>query len=258
MKRTKKYIKILIPVLVMAAFGFLFVKIAGAQTQDGTHNYVPEPSSIVLLLTGFMSWVVRAARKKFLQFKKAFDIVTSAIGIVVLTPIMALFALYIKVVSPGPALFKQERVGKDGRTFMIYKLRTMRLDAEEKSGPTWAKEDDPRLIRGGRAIRKMHVDEFPQLINVLKGEMSVVGPRPERPVFVDALSDEIRDYKKRLDVKPGITGLAQVWHKYDESIKDVRKKIKYDILYIKKMCFLTDIRILFRTIVVAATGKGAR
>ena len=212
MKRSKKYIKILMPVLVVLAAGFLFVKIAGAQTQDGAHNYVPEPSSTVLLLTGFMSWVVRTARKKFLQFKKAFDMIAGAVGIVLLSPIMGLFALYIKLVSPGPALFKQERVGKDGRTFMIYKLRTMRLDAEEKSGPTWAKEDDPRLIKGGRAIRKLHVDEFPQLINVLKGEMSIVGPRPERPVFVDALSEEISDYKRRLDVKPGITGLAQVWH----------------------------------------------
>ena len=154
--------------------------------------------------------------------------------------------------------FKQNRVGKGGKLFMMYKLRTMRLDAEEGSGPVWAKENDPRLIRGGLVIRKLHLDEFPQLLNVLKREMSIVGPRPERPVFVDSLSKEIPDYKKRLKVNPGITGLAQVWHKYDESLKDVKKKIKYDLLYIRKMCFLVDLRILFRTVIAAASGRGAR
>jgi len=110
----------------------------------------------------------------------------------------------------------------------------------------------------GRLLRKTHVDEIPQLINVLRGEMAIVGPRPERPVFVSDLSRKIPDYEKRLKVKPGITGLAQVWHRYDETIEDVKKKIKYDLLYIKEMCVLTDLRIMARTILVVLTGKGAR
>ena len=134
----------------------------------------------------------------------------------------------------------------------------MEVDAEKETGPVWAKEDDPRLIKFGKIIRKMHIDEIPQLFNVLRGEMSIVGPRPERPIFVKSLSKEIKEYKRRLTVKPGITGLAQVWHKYDETIKDVKKKIKYDLLYIRKMCLATDFRILLRTILVVAIGKGAR
>ena len=142
--------------------------------------------------------------------------------------------------------------------FDIYKIRTMRVDAEKYTGPVWAKEDDPRLIKFGKIIRKLHIDELPQLYNVVKGDMSIVGPRPERPVFVEKLCEEILDYKKRIKVRPGITGLAQVRHKYDETIADVRKKVKYDLLYIREMCFMVDLRILLRTVVVAVTGKGAR
>jgi lipopolysaccharide/colanic/teichoic acid biosynthesis glycosyltransferase len=134
----------------------------------------------------------------------------------------------------------------------------MHVDAEKHTGPTWAKENDPRLIRFGSIIRKAHIDELPQLYNVLRGDMSIVGPRPERPVFVEKLSKEVVDYQKRIKVRPGITGLAQVWHKYDETIADVRKKVKYDLLYIREMCFMVDIRILLRTVIVAALGKGAR
>ena len=134
----------------------------------------------------------------------------------------------------------------------------MKVDAEKETGPVWAQEDDPRLIRFGKIIRKLHLDELPQFFNVLKGNMSIVGPRPERPIFVKELSKEIKEYKKRLHVKPGITGLAQIRHKYDETIEDVKKKIKFDLLYIRKMCLMVDIRILLQTIIVAALGKGAR
>jgi lipopolysaccharide/colanic/teichoic acid biosynthesis glycosyltransferase len=149
-------------------------------------------------------------------------------------------------------------VGKDGVTFDIYKLRTMRLDAEKYTGPVWAQENDPRITIVGKLLRKSHVDEIPQLVNVLRGEMSIVGPRPERPVFVADLSQKITDYNKRLNVKPGITGLAQVRHRYDETLEDVKKKIKLDLLYIKEMCVMTDLRIMARTILVVLTGKGAR
>jgi len=134
----------------------------------------------------------------------------------------------------------------------------MHVDAEKKSGPVWAKADDPRLIPAGKFLRKTHMDEIPQFYNVLKGEMSFIGPRPERPEFVEKFKKEITDYEKRLNVKPGITGLAQVWHRYDETIRDVRKKIKYDVLYIKRLCLWTDLRILFRTFRVVVTGEGAR
>ena len=158
----------------------------------------------------------------------------------------------IKIVSPGPVTFKQQRVGQNGEIFNLYKLRTMRIDAERDTGPVWAKKRDARLIKCGHLLRSTHIDELPQLVNVVKGDMSIVGPRPERPFFVEKLSKEIEDYKKRHRVKPGITGLAQVWHKYDETLKDVKKKIKYDLLYIRKMCPLVDFRILLRTLRVVA------
>jgi Sugar transferases involved in lipopolysaccharide synthesis len=219
---------------------------------------MPEPSTIALVSTGFIGFVTQYARRHFQEVKKALDLSIAGIGIVMSAPAIIFTAIVIKIVSPGPVFFKQERMGWGGKPFYIYKLRTMRVDAEKISGPMWAQEDDPRLIRFGKLIRKMHIDELPQLFNVLKGDMSIVGPRPERPVFVEKLSKEISDYRKRMNVRPGITGLAQVWHKYDETIMDVRKKVKYDLLYIKEMCLMVDLRILLRTILVSAQGKGAR
>ena len=219
---------------------------------------MPEPNTIALVSTGVLGFMTQFARRHFQEFKRVFDNIAAGVGIVMAAPVILFTAIVIKIVSPGPAFFKQERAGWGGKPFYIYKLRTMRVDAEKSTGPTWAEEDDPRLIRFGKLIRKMHIDELPQLFNVLKGDMSIVGPRPERPVFVAKLSKEISDYHKRIDVKPGITGLAQVWHKYDETIADVRKKVKYDLLYIREMCLMVDIRILMRTVLVAVQGKGAR
>lgn len=219
---------------------------------------MPEPSTIALISTGSIGLITQFARRHFREFKRAFDNIIAGIGIVMSAPVILFTAIAIKIVSPGPVFYKQERVGWGGKPFYIYKLRTMRMDAEKNTGAMWAQENDPRLIRFGKLIRKMHIDELPQLYNVLKGDMSIVGPRPERPVFVEKLSNDITDYKKRLNVKPGITGLAQVWHKYDETIADVRKKVKYDLLYIKEMCLMVDMRIMLRTVLVAAQGKGAR
>lgn len=172
-------------------------------------------------------------------------------------PLMAVVALVVKVTSKGPVLYSQERVGKGGKRFMIYKFRSMRIDAEKDSGPVWAQDDDPRLTCIGKFLRKSHLDELPQLINVIKGDMSLIGPRPERPFFVTKLKSEIAGYEKRLEVKPGITGLAQVRHKYDETIDDVKRKIKYDVIYIKKMCLMLDLKVLMWTVAVIFTGKGA-
>jgi exopolysaccharide biosynthesis polyprenyl glycosylphosphotransferase len=218
-----------------------------------------ESGSLVLIsVTGIFGYVIRFARRRFQEFKRIFDVTISVIGLVVATPIVALTAIIIKIVSPGPIFFRQERVGLEGKIFNMYKIRTMKIDAEKDTGPIWAKENDPRLIKFGKIIRKAHIDEIPQLINVLRGEMSIVGPRPERPAFVEDLGKQIKEYRKRLKVKPGITGLAQVWHKYDETLEDVKKKIKYDLLYIRKMCLMVDLRILLRTIIVVVRGQGAR
>lgn len=264
MRKIKQYARHAILILCFGLFIFVFAGLCFAGPNSEFNVIAPEPGSIALVSVGIMGWVVKFVRKKFHQFKRRFDVVSSIIGIVVLTPIVALVGIIIKIASPnGPIFFKQNRTGLDGKEFYMFKLRTMNPDAEKNTGPVWAEEEDPRLIRLGniklgRILRKLHFDEFPQLINVLKGEMSIIGPRPERPVFVESLSKDVGEYKNRLRIKPGITGLAQVRHKYDETIQDVKKKVKLDLLYIRRMCFLVDLRILLRTCVVAVTGKGAR
>ncbi len=218
----------------------------------------PEPSTLLLIFSGMMGAVLRFARKSFAKFKRLFDIVLSIFGMAVSLPFVLVAAALIKLTSRGPVIYSQERVGKDGSIFRIYKLRTMYSDAEKGTGAVWAKAHDRRITPVGLALRKTHMDELPQLLNVLRGEMSIVGPRPERPEIVKQLKTKVVDYDKRLQVKPGITGLAQVKHRYDEDIKDVKKKIKYDLLYIKKMCLWVEMRIMAQTFVVALTGKGAR
>lgn len=243
-------------IILICAFSLIGLSYADSNGQRGL--IAPEPGTMALLSTGLAGWFIRFARKRFHEFKRAFDMIASSLGLVMVSPIIVMTAIVIKTVSPGPVFFKQERVGWGGKVFDIYKMRTMRVDAEKHTGPVWAKENDPRLIKFGKAIRKLHLDELPQLYNVLKGDMSIVGPRPERPVFVEKLIGEIVDYRKRVNIRPGITGLAQVWHKYDETLKDVKKKVKYDLLYIREMCFMVDLRILLRTVIVCALGKGAR
>lgn len=191
------------------------------------------------------------------RIKDVLDFCAAFCGIIIAAPIMIIIAIAVKMTSPGPALYSQERVGKGGKPFTIYKFRSMRCDAENKSGPVWAQANDPRITPLGRFLRKSHLDELPQLFNVLKGEMSLVGPRPERPFFVEQLKIEYPEYAKRLCVKPGITGLAQVKHKYDTTVEAARKKIKYDIMYVKKMCLVLDLKVLMWTIGSVITGKGA-
>lgn len=248
----------IIPVIMIMTVVFLLMRMSYAQTSANSHGVAPEPGTIGLILLTIWGGLARFTRRRFNEFKRAFDIVASAMGLVIAAPVIAFLAIIIKIVSPGPAILRQERVGLGGTAFNMYKLRTMKVDAEKDTGPVWAKENDPRLITFGKIMRKTHIDELPQLFNVLIGNMSIVGPRPERPELVKELRKAICDYDKRLLVKPGITGLAQVWHTYDTTIKDVRKKIKYDLLYIREMCLMVDLRILLRTIFVAVLGRGAR
>lgn len=220
--------------------------------------HAPEPATFFLVLTGLFGIIARFAQKSFEKFKRITDLFLSVLGLTIAFPILMLVSIIIKLTSKGPVIYRQERVGKDGVIFKIYKLRTMFVDAEKNTGAVWAKEDDPRVTPIGRILRKCHIDEIPQFFNVIKGQMSIVGPRPERPEMVRDLKTLILDYEKRLQVKPGITGLAQVKHKYDETIEDVKTKIKYDLIYIKKMRLSFEMKIIAQTFFVAITGKGAR
>jgi exopolysaccharide biosynthesis polyprenyl glycosylphosphotransferase len=182
------------------------------------------------------------------------------LAFVVLTaglPVWAAVALVIRLESRGPVFYRQERVGQGGVRFRIFKFRSMIRDAEKHTGPVWAGKDDPRITRVGAVLRKTRLDEIPQFINVILGEMSVVGPRPERPRFVEELRTVYPFYDKRLTIKPGITGWAQVKLEYDTSIEDVAEKLKLDFYYIENMSLYLDLEILARTLVVVLTGRGA-
>ena len=193
-----------------------------------------------------------------LLLKRVVDVIASAVGLVLTAPVMAVIALAVKLDSRGPSIYAQQRVGRFGDLFMMYKFRTMRADAEA-NGPVWcSRGQDSRLTRVGAFLRRTHLDELPQLFNVLIGEMSLVGPRPERLFFVEELKDAVQGYDDRLLIKPGITGLAQVHYRYDESVADVVRKLRFDRLYIKRLCLALDVRILVWTLFVVATGRGIK
>ena len=227
----------------------------------------------------------RSTYRQFgLVFKRALDIIGSLIGLILTSPFFVILPILIKLDSPGDVFYRQARVGHNrrrgnrrldngsnlGRTsrdrrrrdlrgcpFNVIKFRTMVADAERKCGPVWATKNDPRITRLGHILRKTRLDEIPQFINVLLGQMSLVGPRPERPVFVEELSAQVENYQKRLDVKPGLTGLAQIENGYDSSIASVVKKVHYDLQYIQHWSVWQDIKILMRTVLVVITGRGA-
>jgi lipopolysaccharide/colanic/teichoic acid biosynthesis glycosyltransferase len=193
--------------------------------------------------------------KWYLMIKRTMDIFVGVLGMILLSPLFLVVAILIKIDSRGPVFFNQERVGKDGRLFEIHKFRTMVVDAERKTGPVWAVEDDPRLTFVGRFLRKSKIDEFPQFLNLLKGEMTMVGPRPERPFFVNHFVQRIPGYDRRLDVTPGITGLAQLTNGYDQCAADVIHKLQSDISYIRQMGLPMDLKLLGKTFLAVLIGR---
>ena len=193
-----------------------------------------------------------------LALKRVLDILASSLGLLLSLPLCVVAAALVKLTSRGPIFFVQERVGEDGETFKLVKFRTMRADAEAKSGPVWARQNDDRVTPVGRFMRLTRLDEIPQFLNILAGQMSFVGPRPERPHFVEQLESEIPFYPLRHTVKPGLTGWAQVCHPYGASVEDAQEKLRYELYYIKNMGLLFDLNIMARTIAVILRGSGAR
>jgi len=190
--------------------------------------------------------------------KGVFDFAAALVGLIIILPVFPLIALLIKIDSKGPIIFSQPRVGKNEKIFNVYKLRTMCKNAEGDSGAVWAQANDARITRVGRFLRKSRLDEIPQLINILKGDMALVGPRPERPEFVQLLKEKVPYYARRHMVKPGITGWAQVRFPYGASVEDSLEKLKYDLYYMKHFSPLMDLLIILETVKVVLFGRGGR
>lgn len=267
--RIQAFFSYLMGDILFANIYLIFESVLGLSVVTASRIYIQRT-------TGFVNFIG--------CFKRSIDIFGSVFGIIIGLPLWIVVPILIKLESKGPVFYLQVRVGKNkritdrrqvtiddierrlyrdrrkvsgfGKPFRIIKFRTMFQDAEKLSGPKWASKDDPRITRLGKILRKTRIDEIPQLFNVLAGNMSLVGPRPERPFFVVKLDGVINNYVSRFKVKPGITGLAQVEHKYDESIEDVNGKIKYDLKYIKNIGILQDIRILLKTVLVVVSARG--
>jgi sugar transferase (PEP-CTERM system associated) len=197
-------------------------------------------------------------RSQNLLYQRISNVVAAVFGIILSSPIMLLTALAVRLSSPGPVLYRQTRVGLDGALFTVYKFRSMRADAEVGTGAVWAQKDDPRVTPVGRIIRRIRFDELPQLFNVFRGEMSIVGPRPERPEFVKALNEQIPYYRQRHCVRPGITGWAQISYKYGDTLEDTITKLEYDLYYIKNMSMALDTYIIFHTLKAMLLSRGAQ
>jgi sugar transferase (PEP-CTERM system associated) len=229
---------------------------------EDCHSFYERLVSKIAIADLSPEWIVRCKgfrRDRLIIFtKRVLDLVVSAIGLLVSAPICMLTAMAIKLDSAGPILYRQERLGQNEEPFTIYKFRSMLEGAEADAGPVWAVEDDPRITRVGNIIRKLRIDEIPQMINVLKGQMSLVGPRPERPFFVQTLSKKIPYYSLRHSIKPGITGWAQICYSYGDSEEDAIEKLQYDLYYIKNMSVLFDLQIIFESLKVILLGRGAR
>ncbi|NCC04305.1 MAG: TIGR03013 family PEP-CTERM/XrtA system glycosyltransferase [Proteobacteria bacterium] len=234
-------------------------KMAGIEVVDApsfyesaTHKLLIEnisPSWFIFSHGFKVNWVLRLC-------KRIFDLSAASVGLICFMPFVPFIALAIKLDSPGPMLFRQVRVGRGDRPFVLMKFRTMREDAEAGTGAVWSQVDDPRITKVGNFLRRSRLDEIPQLINILKGDMSLVGPRPERPEFVSELKEVIPYYSERHYVKPGLTGWAQVLYPYGSTVEDAIEKLRYDMYYIKNISIILDLYIVIKTFKVVLLGKG--
>jgi len=239
----------------------LSLKCRGLKVQDGVEVYeaitgkVPTDS----IRLGWLLFSPGCHSSRFHKaYKRAASILVSIAGLALTLPLLPFIVLAIKLTSAGPVFYRQKRVGCDGVIFNCYKFRTMRADAEADTGATWALDDDPRITRVGKFLRMSRLDEIPQLWNVLKGDMSLVGPRPERPEFTELLSREIPYYQLRHTIRPGITGWAQIRYRYANTLEDAREKLRYDLFYIKNMSIGLDLLVFFQTIKVILFSQGAK
>jgi sugar transferase (PEP-CTERM system associated) len=239
----------------------LHAKLSGIRVEDATTTY-ERLTGKILIDDLKPSWLIFSngfvLSRSTRLWKRAADVAFASIGLVLGAPLMALTAIAVRLDSSGPILYAQERVGENGQLFTVYKFRSMRVDAEPAGTPMWAQEGDNRVTRVGRFIRATRLDELPQLWNVLTGAMSFVGPRPERPYFVDQLAREIPYYQQRHSVKPGLTGWAQIKYQYGSTVEDAVEKLRYDLYYIKHVSFALDLSIMFDTVKVIMFGKGAK
>jgi sugar transferase (PEP-CTERM system associated) len=230
---------------------------------------VDDASTALAALTGRIS--LRSVKPSWFVFSEGFhrsrwndllkrilDLVVGTVGLIVSLPLMILVALAVRLDSKGPIIYRQTRVGRMGKHFEVLKFRSMRVDAEQTTGAQWASENDPRTTLTGRFLRKYRLDELPQFINVIRGDMSFVGPRPERPCFVEELREKIPYYDERHSVRPGLTGWAQVRYTYGSSIEDAFQKLEYDLFYLKNMSLTFDLAIIFQTIRIVLGGHGGR
>jgi len=243
----------------MPVQNLVHVKFSGINVEDA-HSLYEKLTGRIMLEKLTPSWLILSEgfRKPSWQLlaKRIVDIVVSTVALTLSAPVLLLIALAVYIESGRPILFRQERVGLNEETFTILKFRSMRRDAEKK-GPAWASQGDGRITRVGRFIRRYRLDEIPQFINVLRGEMSIVGPRPEQPGFVQRLEEEIPYYGQRHTTRPGITGWAQIKYKYGSSSEDAKNKLEYELFYIKHMSVWFDLLIVFRTVQVVLFGRGA-
>jgi sugar transferase (PEP-CTERM system associated) len=240
----------------------LDLRMQGVKVEEAT-SWLEKISGKVEIENKYLSWLVfgEGFRRSTLRkaIRRGLSIIISLLGLILAAPLIPLIALAIRLDSKGPARYSQTRVGKNGRLFQVWKFRTMRQDAEAANGPQWADDNDPRVTRVGRFLRRSRLDEIPQLWCVLKGDMAFVGPRPERPEFVNMLSKEIPDiYEVRHVVRPGLTGWAQIKYKYGNSVEHAREKLQYDLFYIKNASIGLDLLIMFQTIKTVLLQRGAQ
>lgn len=239
----------------------LALRLAGVKVEEAT-SWLEKISGRIEVEQLYPSWFIFAEGFRFSTVNRIIRRITNftaaLCGLIIALPLIPLVALAVKLSSAGPVFYRQQRVGRGGETFYCYKFRTMRQDAEADTGATWATDDDPRITKVGQYLRLLRLDEIPQLWCVLNGDMHFVGPRPERPEFVQWLSREIPYYNLRHVVRPGITGWAQVQYKYGNTLQDAREKLQYDLFYIKNASIGLDLLIMFQTVKIVLLGRGAK